>query len=130
MPGSQEEEKPAEYLYCPYCGHHAESSQMLTEDTVHYLHQHILREVALPMVNKMFAGLEDALGGSRHRSGGLISIHFEHSRSPLPPRPIHGPEPSDMKIVQLLCCGKKIKVAERWDDVSLCTYCGIPLTLV
>ena len=37
---------------------------MLTEDTVKYLHRHILREVGLPMLNKMFAGFEDVLGGA------------------------------------------------------------------
>lgn len=129
-PTSLTEEVPSQYLSCPYCEYQAETSEMLTEDTVHYLHRLLMREIVLPMTHKMFSGLGDSLGGSRRHSGDFMSISFKHSRSLLPPRPIHGPEPPDMKIVEFLCCGKSIKVAERWNDLNLCTYCGTPIALV
>lgn len=121
---------PPDNLRCPYCHHIAEASEMHTEETVEYLKRFAYRDYALPMINKMFSELEDSFPGGSS-GGGLfsISVSFKHERSPLPPRPIHGPEPADMKIVDFLCCGKKIKIRDRWEDVSLCSYCGEPVTL-
>ena len=47
-----------------------------------------------------------------------------------PCRPIHGPEPADMKIVEFLCCGKRVKLSEHWYDVSECPFCrtGVVIT--
>jgi hypothetical protein len=112
-------------LWCPYCGGKSEASDMLTEELTSYLTHLMMREFVLPMTNKLFSGLED-LGKS---SGGLISISVESSRSIHPPRPIHGPEPSDMKIVEFLCCKKKAKISDRWYWTELCVFCGCPVSL-
>ena len=103
---------------------------MLTEETMTYLKRIVYREYVLPQLNRMFAGLADSFGGSK-RSGGLfsVSIEFNHSRAILPVRPIHGPEPSDMKIVTFLCCKKKIKLSEHWSDVPSCSFCGTRVLL-
>jgi hypothetical protein len=114
------------HLHCPYCQHDADASETLTQEAVAYLHRFIMREHVLPMMNNVFSGLGDA--GSR--SGGFISIRIEHSRSIYPPRPIHGPEPPDMKIIEFLCCGKKAKVDENWNQIDKCVFCGAPVTLV
>jgi hypothetical protein len=125
------EEVPQETLRCPYCQQSAESSELHTEETIEYLKRFAYRDYALPMINRMFSGLADSLN-TGSRGGGLISfsISLEHDRSPLPPRPIHGPEPADMKIVELLCCGRKIKVDERWTEISVCTFCGTEVALL
>ncbi len=122
---------PPDNLRCPYCQHVAEGSEMHTEETIEYLKRFAYRDYALPMINRMFSELEDSLGSGSSGGGGFISISvsFKHERLPLPPRPIHGPEPADMKIIDFLCCGNKIKVTDRWMDVSMCTYCGAQVTL-
>jgi hypothetical protein len=132
-PSSVASAPPPDKLRCPYCQHEADGREMHTAETIEYLKRFVYRNYMLPMVNKMFSGLEDSFGGGGGRGGGgliSISVSFKHERAPLPPRPIHGPEPADMKIVELLCCGRKIKVAERWTDVTLCTYCGAQVALI
>jgi hypothetical protein len=99
---------------------------MLTTETIEYLHRHIFREVVLPMTKDLFSGL-DGLGGG---SGGFINIKVEHSRSIDPPRPIHGPEPPDMSIIDFVCCGRRAKVAGRWNRITQCLYCGSPVAVV
>jgi hypothetical protein len=118
-------------FWCPYCGDRAESRQMLTEETVTYLKRIVHREYVLPQLSRMFAGLADSFGGQK-QSGGLLSLSIElkHSRSVLPVRPMHGPEPADLKIVTLLCCNKKIKISEYWSDAPFCSFCGTRVVLV
>jgi hypothetical protein len=69
--------------------------------------------------------LEDMFPGRGH-SGGMfsISLEFKAGRIPLPPRPIHGPEPPDLTVIDFLCCGRKIKVADTWAGIEACVYCG------
>ena len=118
-------------IRCPYCSHEDEGSQMHTEETVAYLKRIINRECVIPLMNKLLSGLEGPLG-NRGNSGGLfsISMEFKHSRSHLPVRPIHGPEPADFKIVTFLCCGNKIKVSESWNDIRTCSFCGTEVLLI
>jgi len=128
----EQREEAKEHLYCPYCKHYAESSDMLTQTFVSYFKRYVMRECILPVMNKMFSRVADAFGrSSRGRSKGLISfdVTIEHNRTILPPRPISGPEPPDMTIVELLCCGKKIKVLDGWYDLNLCPYCGTRVSL-
>jgi DNA-directed RNA polymerase subunit RPC12/RpoP len=128
----ESEDKEKEYLYCPYCEHHAESSDMLTPTFIAYLRRHLMREYVMPMVNKTLSNLADSFGGTnRGRSKGLISfeVKFEHNKPVLPPRPISGPEPPDMTIIELLCCGKKVKVLDGWYSLNLCPYCGVVVSI-
>jgi hypothetical protein len=104
---------------------------MHTEETIAYLKRIVQRECVYPMMNKFFSGLEDSFGGARHSGGMLsISLEFEHSRSIRPVRPIHGPEPADLKIVKFLCCGKSVKILDSWNDVRACSFCGAEVALV
>ena len=122
-----------ESLRCPFCGHEAESSEMHTPETVEYLKRLVYRDYLLPVINQTFSGLEDSPGRPGRGSGrGLftVSVTFQHNRVPLPPRPIHGPESPDMKVVEFLCCDRRIKVPEPWNAVEACTYCKSPVRLV
>lgn len=121
------DEASEESISCPYCMFESGAAEMLPEETVRYLHRQLVREVVLPKVNQMFSAFGD---GSHSRSGGLVSVSFEYSRSMLPPRPIHGPEPPDMKIVEFLCCGRKAKVARQRHQLKQCLYCKTPVALV
>jgi hypothetical protein len=118
-------------MRCPYCGYEDEVSHTLTEETMEYLKRIMYREYVFPQMEKLFSGLEDSFPGSRH-SGGMfsVSVEFKHSRGIQPVRPIHGPDSSEFKIVTFLCCGKKIKIMEGWNDLEACSYCGTPVGLV
>ena len=121
-----------EYLYCPYCQHHAEASEMLTETFSAYLKRQLMREYVLP---KGYQALKDAVdlfqGLNQNRSQRLfsISITSKYEQPMLPTQPISGPEPPDMTIVELLCCGKKVKVLDGWMGIERCPYCGTWVTL-
>lgn len=120
------EEPEDNFLWCPYCGCKSEASNTLTSELSDYLTRLITREIILPMTDKLFSGLGD-MGRS---SGGFISVRVEHSRSIYPPRPIHGPEAPDMKVIKLLCCKKKVKISEGWFGMDSCVYCGCPVIIV
>jgi hypothetical protein len=122
----KENPQPESVLCCPYCEHSAPASEMLSEETVSYLRRQMIREVVLPMMRDAFSGLEDIGGGT----GGFISVRFEHHPSVYPPRPLHGPELPDMKIIEFLCCGKRAKVADGWNAVAKCVYCDASVRLV
>ena len=119
-------------LRCPYCQHLGPASEVHTEETMDYLKRFAYRNYLVPKLNEMFSGMEDSIGRQGGGSGGLISfsVSFEHEPIPLPPRPIHGPEPADMKIVEFLCCGQKMKIVEYWTAVSECIYCGVKVAMV
>jgi hypothetical protein len=118
-------------LRCPFCGHEAPGTDMHTHETVNYMKRLVYREYVVPMLNRFSADLEQSFG-RRGRSGGpfSISMEFKASREISPVRPIHGPESPDMKIIQFLCCGKRIKVPEAWWDIEACSYCGNKVVVV
>jgi uncharacterized Zn-finger protein len=118
-------------LHCPYCGHADQSSEMLTLAFSEYMKRYLMREVMLPKINRMFSDLEDTVNRPRSSSGGWLSIEmsFKHDDSILPPRPISGPEPPDMVVVEMLCCGKRAKILDGWRDLITCPYCGTALAL-
>lgn len=122
-------ESPHTLLGCPYCEHRAEPKDMLTSEVIEYLKRHAVREIRSKL-DKAFNDLSSSMG-SKGR-GGLfsLSLKFEYSRSPLPSRPIHGPEPADMKIINLLCCDKKIKISKDWMSLDLCPYCETRIVVV
>jgi hypothetical protein len=129
--GRLAEESSPSRIRCPYCQYDEETSRTFTEETVQYLKRILYREYVLPKINGLFSGLEDSLG-RRRGSGGMfsISIAFKHNRIMQPARPIHGPDSSDFKIVVFLCCGKKIKVSEGWNDLSICSFCGTAVAVI
>lgn len=130
--GPQDPDRPhPNRIRCPYCGNEDEIVHMHTEETMAYLKRIINREVVIPLLNRWASGLEESTGrGSR--SGGLfsISVEFKHSRPFLPVRPIHGPEPADLKVVTFLCCGKKVKISEGWTNVRVCPFCATEVALI
>lgn len=124
-------DEPAPRLRCPFCGHKAPGAEMHTHETVEYMKRLVYREYVVPMLNQFTAGLEKSFG-RRGRSGGLfsISMEFKGSRATAPARPMHGPEPADMKIVHFLCCGRRLKLPETWWNVEACSYCGTSVLAV
>jgi transcription elongation factor Elf1 len=110
-------------LTCPYCRMPSSLQNTLTFEAENYLRRIAIREIILPRVRSIFDGLEDI-------KGGFISISFSQSDTTLPPRPIHGPEPSDLFEVVFLCCGERAKVLEGWSEELACPACGTNSRLV
>ena len=123
-------DKTAAILRCPYCAHEASLGEMHTEETACYFRRFVYRDCILPLLNKTFAGLEDGGRGPAQTAGMFsVSVRFEHHRVLAPVRPIHGPEPADMKIVEFLCCGERIKLSEHWNYVRACPFCGTEVAI-
>lgn len=120
---TSEGEQNTQYLSCPYCNHRAESGDMLTSEFQEYLRRFIIREYVLPHIHSMFSELSDSMKRSSRSMGSFgIKFSFDYD-STLSPRPISGPEAPDMMKIDLLCCGKSIKVRDRYYYVDKCPYC-------
>jgi len=118
-------------VYCPYCGHCAQSSRALPERLWLYLRRWAMREVILPQLRQMASDLERSFRsyGTHSREMVSIGVTFKANDFSLPPRPIAGPEPPDMKRVRLLCCHGDIKVLDGWQDIVICPLCGTEAVL-
>jgi len=125
---SQPSKETRQHLRCPYCAFEGDDQEMHTDATINYMKRVIYRECMMPKLNQFFSGLEDIFGG--RGSGGLVSLRFEHNPLPKPVRPIHGPEPPDMDIVEFICCAKKIKVSQGWADIRTCPFCSAQVRIV
>lgn len=126
------EDIPKEYLLCPYCEYQAESSEMMTSTFSSYLERFIMRECILPKLYGVLSDTAQSLStGRTHKPRGLLSINimFDFNEPLLPPRPISGPEPPDMTIVDLLCCNRRIKILDGWYALHLCSYCRAEIIL-
>jgi predicted RNA-binding Zn-ribbon protein involved in translation (DUF1610 family) len=119
----EESDEENSTLICPYCAHRAKPNDMLPDELLNYLKRQVYRQIVYPMIDKTFGGLADST-----RRNNFIRI--EYSGSSLPPRPIHGPEPADMKIVNLLCCGERVKISDTWNGMENCPYCGESIIFV
>ncbi len=118
-----EGEPNRQYLVCPYCHYRAESGDMLTSAFEAYLRRFIMREYVLPKINSMFADLADGLKASS-RSNSMIRFEINADfESSLPARPISGPEPPDMRKVDMLCCGRSTKIPDGWFELEKCPFC-------
>lgn len=113
-------------LYCPYCGHSDETSNLLSDELSRYLERYIMREYILPKINGMLSEFSNALPKQPHRSKSLFSIEIiaDFHRTVLPPRPLNGPELPDMVAVHFLCCDKYGKILENWIPIIYCPFCG------
>ena len=131
-PATVAEEESNVTLCCPYCLYNGEAKEMHTEETVSYLKRFAMREYALPKLHNMLADFADSLERIGGGGGGFISVSVtsNYEPPPLPPRPIYGPDAPDMMIVQLVCCDKKIKIAEAWTHFSVCPFCRTKVTLI
>lgn len=128
---AESDDKP-DTIICPYCEFEAPTSEMLTQSFASYLQRYIYREYICPTIHQMFSGFSDSLNRpSRRSTGGFFSIEItsEYSRSSTPPRPISGPEAPDLTKIDMLCCGKSIKVLDGWFYLSKCPYCATPVKL-
>lgn len=104
-------------LTCPYCGSRCSRQDAHTDGTMEYCRRIAFREIVLPRIRQAFSGLRDF-------DAGLMSLTVTHSAGTLPPRPIHGPEPSDLAEVVFLCCMERAKLLPGWLGEAYCPSCG------
>ncbi|MCS3659905.1 hypothetical protein [Salinibacter ruber] len=119
----EESEDSSTSLTCPYCGYRDALNEMYTEEAQEYFQRVVHRELIVPMMNDFANKLAKSWERGNRGSSSLISFEADTSREILPPRPIHGPEPADMKIVEFLCCGERAKIRDRWYAVNTCPFC-------
>lgn len=126
---TSEGEQNPQYLSCPYCYHRTETGNMLTTEFQEYMKRFIMREYVLPQINNMFSAFSDSIKQSSRSMGSFgIKISFDYD-STLSPRPISGPDVPDMMRIDLLCCGKSVKVRDGYFAVNKCPYCGEDVVL-
>jgi len=116
-------------LTCPYCSRRNHIVEMHTVETMRYFRQMIYRQVAAPKLNDFVKEIGRIWERRNRRSSGLISFKADTSRRMLPQRPLHGPDAPDMKILDLLCCGKRAKIFDCWYAVEHCPFCESSIRL-
>jgi len=125
-----EGETSQQYLSCPYCNYRAESGDMLTNQFQVYLKRFVNREYVLPKINKMFSDFANGLKSSS-RSNSIIKFEIKADfDNTFPPRPISGPESPDMTKVEMLCCGRMIKIYDDWFDLEKCPFCETEVRII
>lgn len=107
---------------CPYCNQKAPMGDWWTREQNEYIRV-VAKNIIAKIVNeKLIKPLKRNFGKP---SSGMISIKFKGQEIKRLEEWI-GPEPNDMKIVDLPCCGKKVKIDDGWSDKIFCYYCGFP----
>lgn len=125
-------EEESNEITCPYCGNSDLPANLNTREFIDHAVHWMKREFVYDLLNQFSRDLENIVNrSSRGSGGGFISLKLEYKRNtpPKPVRPISGPELPDMKQVNLLCCGKTIKIADAWGTTVFCPYCSQELVL-
>lgn len=113
-------EEPAQESHCPYCQHSAKTQDFLHPEQWAYMHKLVFREYVEPMFSQM---MESAFGGFQGNS----FLKITHESGPRSPRPMIGPDSTDMARVRCLACSTLFKVSDRWRGSIRCTSCATDL---
>ena len=102
-------------LVCLYCGKPERIDQMLTGEQKKYFER----------LAKSFAE------HVRYEQLSYVARTLKHNPQPtfvpVHPGQMPGdirPDPDDMKVVPLVCCGEEAKAAQGWEDPYYCPKCG------
>lgn len=107
---------------CPYCGQEGDRGSWCTQEQLLYITTH-LENLAADMLNEQFIRpLKRKFG---RKTSGPVSIRFE-GKEMEKKKAWMSPEASDMKIFDLLCCGRKVKIEPEWSKMVYCFFCGFP----
>jgi hypothetical protein len=108
--------------YCPYCGQTSPVGEWWTDEQQAYIKAHIENIVNQLLNEDLIRPLKRKFEGS---SSELISMKFEEKELKQK-EPWISPETNDMDIFELLCCNRKIKIREDWEEKVYCFFCGFP----
>lgn len=102
---------------CPYCGQKASGESWLTQEQKNYTRVYV-ENLAAKIFNDFSADLESQFRGNKYVSFKANSVPQEE--------PWISPEPNDMRIFDLPCCKRPIKVEDDYKGTIFCPYCGFP----
>jgi len=119
--GESENDQAEEY-YCPYCGQTSTHDCWWTDGQAAYLKIYI-ENIMKDLINK---NLINPLKRKFNRpTSGPISIKYEGNRLEQE-QPWISPEENNMKVFDLPCCDRVLKIREEWKDKVHCFFCGFP----
>ncbi|HYA41731.1 MAG TPA: hypothetical protein VEF34_10530 [Syntrophobacteraceae bacterium] len=122
-PSSEDTEDQAADFFCPYCGQSSAAGTWWTQEQLAYIQVHT-KNIVAKIVNENFIGpLKRNFG--QNRSGGLISIKVT-AKELEQTEPWIAPEANDMKVFDLECCQRSLKIDEAWRGTVHCFFCGFP----
>lgn len=104
-------------LICPYCAHEEQAGSFFTPE----LQAHLAKRAQNLVAEIRFEQL-------RHVERSLSDNPYPTFLA-IPPEPFGeeiAPEPDDMRVVLLPCCGEEIKLPEAWAEGIRCPYCASP----
>ncbi len=117
LPHHNEDEAPLteSELTCLYCGKNEAVEAMLTSE-----HRSYLERFGKSLAEHV-----------RYEQLSYVARTLAHNPQPtfvpVHPGQLPGefrPEPDDMKVVPLVCCGEEAKAAAGWDEPYFCPRCG------
>lgn len=110
-------------FFCPYCGQGSGAKSWWTQEQLAYIQVHT-KNIAARIINESFIRpLKRNFG--QHRSSGLISIKVTANELEQT-EPWISPEINDMKVFDLECCQRTLKIDEAWTGTVHCFFCGFP----
>lgn len=112
---------------CPYCGSRSAPNENHTDEFMRHGRVILEREAVAPLINDLLATIDKAFTSLRNSR--FIKVTTSGTGIIPPQRPIIGPEPNDMRRVELLCCNKRLKTLEGWTQTIFCPYCSAHLVL-
>ncbi|MDO8885968.1 hypothetical protein [Candidatus Oleimmundimicrobium sp.] len=107
---------------CPYCGQAAVSGNWWTQEQLAYISV-VTKNIMAKIVNENL--IRPLKRTSRKYGSGMISVQFE-GKEMEQQEPWISPEVNDMKVYDLPCCQRKIKVEDGWASRVFCFFCGFP----
>jgi len=111
-------------LWCPYCGQIAPRGQWWTQEQIAYVHVFAYNIMVQIVNDELIHPMKRRFSG---RQSGLVSIRFEGKEMEYQ-EPWISPEPDDMTIHALPCCGLRVKLDDDWLRIVYCYQCGFPHT--
>ena len=106
-------------FFCPYCGQEAPAKHWWTQEQLSYMRVYA-KNIMAKIVNEQ---LIKPMNRNFNKSSGPISISFKGSEMKYED-PWISDEVNDMRVFDLRCCNKELKIIEDWRKNVFCFYCG------
>ena len=114
-----EEDFSEKEFFCPYCGQSSSIDSWWTKEQLAYI-QMVVENIMANLLNEnLIKPLKRDINkpNSPLRFEGKLLEQHEHWIS-------H--EKNDMKIIELPCCQRNIKIEDDWNKEIYCFFCGFP----
>jgi len=118
--GAAEADEDEGELWCPCCGQTAPRDQWWTQEQIAYIHVFGYNIMAQIINEKLIRPMKREFSGRR---SGFVSIKFEGKEMEYQ-EPWISPEPDDMTVHALPCCGLRVKLDDDWSQPAYCYQCG------